>query len=91
MLPLMLVLICAVPSPALADPPFEDAEHRADRLRTEQLNRDAGAAARRRDRAAAAARDRGYAAARARYEARMAEWRRQVAACRDGDYSACDR
>ncbi|QKR98861.1 hypothetical protein F9288_03750 [Sphingomonas sp. CL5.1] len=31
-----------------------------------------------------------YARNRARYEHDMAEWRRAVAACRTGDYSACD-
>jgi len=33
---------------------------------------------------------RSYARDRARYEGRMAEWRRAVAACQAGDYSACD-
>lgn len=32
-----------------------------------------------------------YARSRAQYEREMAEWRRAVAACRAGDYSACDR
>jgi hypothetical protein len=31
-----------------------------------------------------------YARERARYERDMARWRRAVAACRAGDYSACD-
>lgn len=31
-----------------------------------------------------------YARDRARYERDMANWRRAVAACRAGDYSACD-
>ncbi|MDE2561070.1 MAG: hypothetical protein KGL48_02385 [Sphingomonadales bacterium] len=31
-----------------------------------------------------------YADRRAKYEHDMAAWRRAVAACRDGDYSACD-
>jgi hypothetical protein len=31
-----------------------------------------------------------YARQRAQYEREMAEWRRAVAACRAGDYSACD-
>ncbi|HEY6870970.1 MAG TPA: hypothetical protein VI199_14540 [Novosphingobium sp.] len=31
----------------------------------------------------------GYARQRAQYERDMAAWRRQVAACRAGDYSAC--
>jgi hypothetical protein len=31
-----------------------------------------------------------YARNRAQYEREMAEWRNSVAACRSGDYSACD-
>lgn len=31
-----------------------------------------------------------YARSRAQYQREMAEWRRAVAACRAGDYSACD-
>ena len=31
-----------------------------------------------------------YARDRANYEREMARWRRAVAACRSGDYSACD-
>lgn len=31
-----------------------------------------------------------YARDRAQYERELAEWRRAVAACRAGDYSACD-
>src|SRR5690606_15474228 len=34
--------------------------------------------------------DADYAKRRAQYEREMAEWRRAVAACRAGDYSACD-
>ncbi|MDP9055924.1 MAG: hypothetical protein M3N34_01130 [Pseudomonadota bacterium] len=33
---------------------------------------------------------RSYARDRAQYEGQMAEWRRAVAACQAGDYSACD-
>jgi len=33
---------------------------------------------------------RSYAAKRSQYERDMAEWRRNVAACRAGNYSACD-
>ena len=81
----------------------EDAEHRADRLRTQQLNRDAAAAVARRDRGRAetplrsrsyagdrnAENQRRYQAARAQYEEDMAEWRRRVEACRAGYYDAC--
>lgn len=31
-----------------------------------------------------------YARSRARYDREMSEWRRAVAACNRGDYSACD-
>ena len=34
--------------------------------------------------------DAAYARERAQYERDMAAWRRAVAACRAGDYSACD-
>lgn len=71
----------------------EDAEHRADRLRTEQLNRDAEGAAARRDQRTKAVHDRAradYDSARKRYEQEMAAWRQRVASCRAGDYSACD-
>jgi len=68
----------------------EDAEHRADRLRTEQLNRDAGASVGRRNSANAAALER-YRNAQEDYQRARAEWRRRVAACEDGDWRACDR
>lgn len=68
----------------------EDAAHRADRLYTQDLNRRAKAASERRDVHVAEPAG-SYAAARARYERQMADWRRQVAACRGGDYGACDR
>lgn len=73
---------------------------------TRQLNRREGEAVRQRDaryargwRAARgqAARSReheramaSYARSRSQYEREMAEWRRAVAACRAGNYSACD-
>lgn len=97
-----LCLLLALASAATAQG-AEDAEHRADRLRTQQLNRDAAAAVARRDggRAATALRSwayaegrnaenqRRYRAARAQYEEDMAEWRRRVEACRAGYYDAC--
>jgi hypothetical protein len=68
----------------------EDAAHRADRLRTEQLNRAA--------RAQIDARDDGNAHVRRRnqdamsdYQKRLAAWRKRYDACLDGDYAACDR
>ena len=73
---------------ATAQPAEEDAAHRADRARVEQLNRQAGGVVtRRNDGNEAAQQD--YRAARADYERDMAEWRRRVAACRDGIWSAC--
>jgi hypothetical protein len=48
---------------------------------------DAEYAARSRDHEVAAA---DYARSRAQYERDMARWRRAVAACRGGDWSACD-
>ena len=83
----MKVVLAAVllASPALAQ---EDAAHRADRLRTEALNRsviNAGSA-----RARENAREReGYRVARAAYQREMAAWRRRVAVCNSGDYAAC--
>jgi len=80
-----LFLIAAA---ATAQPAEEDAAHRADRARVEQLNRDAGRVVRRRNDGNEAAQQ-DYRAARADYEQDMAEWRRRVAACRDGVWSAC--
>lgn len=67
---------------------IEDAEHRADRLRTIELNKRAQSAVAHRDRGNADAREAGRAAQQ-RYEREVAEWRRRVAACRAGEYSAC--
>lgn len=87
---LSALLILGTIAPAAAQ---EDPVRRADRLRTEQLNRDAHAAAARRDGRIRAEQDRAeadYRAARQRYEQAMENWRRRVAACRAGDYSACE-
>lgn len=86
MLSLMLLLAAA---PAFAQP-VEDAEHRADRLRTIELNKRAQAVVAHRDRGNAEIRRSGREA-QARYERQRAEWRRRVAACEAGDYAACDR
>jgi hypothetical protein len=72
-------------TPALA----EDAAHRADRLRTQQLNADAQAVVDQRNRSNARKRRTG-AAAHERYQRELADWRRRVAACRSGDYPSCD-
>ena len=80
------------------DPSMRSAEARArDRAIIRQLNRNELAQVRRRDaRYAQQARasDRAmadYAQRRAQHDRDMAAWRRAVAACRAGDYSACDR
>jgi hypothetical protein len=81
-IPAILLLIPA--TVALAQPE-EDAEHRADRLRTQQLNLGAAAVVARRTRDQDA-----YRAARARYEREMEQWRRRAEACRAGYDDACD-
>ena len=81
-----LVLISLLATPALAQ--VEDEAHRLDRERTEQLNRNAARVVdARQDRSDSA--QRAYRSARGDYERRMAAWRRQVAACNAGDWSAC--
>ncbi len=83
---MIAALLIGIASAASAQ--AEDAEHRADRLRTIELNRRAQAVVDRRDRANARVR-RGGDDADDRYERQLAAWRRQVAACNDGDYRAC--
>ena len=84
----LLLAFLLLAGPAAQAQDGEDAEHRADRLRTEQLNLNAAAAAGRRG--TVSARDEAaYAAARARYQRAVAEWRRRVAACEAGETSAC--
>lgn len=85
LLPLAMMTSLATPSVAQQ----EDAAHRADRLRTEQLNRSAAAVVARRDRQNAQVRRRGDDAMD-RYQKELAAWRRRVAACNAGDYDACD-
>jgi hypothetical protein len=85
--PLAVILLLAAAAgsvPAKA----EDAAHRADRLRTEQLNRAAAAKVDRRIQTNVAAQAR-FRDARADYAREMRAWRRQVAACEAGDRSAC--
>lgn len=93
-----------VPAAALADdrndPTMRSAEARArDKEITRNLNNQALSRARARDAGyaegwraykAKPAADAAYARDRAQYEREMAAWRRAVAACRAGDYSACD-
>lgn len=90
----LAVCLSAVPLGALSAQAPEDEAHRLDRLRTQALNRDAAAAVARRDDPGASREHdtalRDYADARARYQRRLADWRAQVAACQDGDWSACE-
>ncbi|MBD3762802.1 hypothetical protein [Rhizorhabdus sp.] len=83
-----LALIAGVPSALHAQP--EDAEHRADRLRTIELNRGAQGVVNRRDRSNADVRMANRKAME-RYEKQRAAWREQVQACRSGDWGACER
>jgi len=82
----LLALAFLLAAPALAQ--AEDEAHRLDRQRTEQLNRQAARTVAARDDRNDDA-QRAYRAARADYERRMAAWRRRVAACNAGDWSAC--
>ena len=85
LLPLMLMSL-PVSASAQVD---EDEVHRADRERTEQLNRRAGSVLEDRNDANAHTLAR-YREAREDYERKRAAWRRQVAACDRGDDRACD-
>lgn len=84
---LLALSLIAAPAPAQAG---ESAERRADRLRTIELNKRAQAVVDRRDRGNADVRERNRRAME-RYEQHRAEWRARVAACRAGDWDACDR
>ena len=87
----VFLLLLAAPAGAQA---WEDDAHRADRLRTQALNRRSPSGYPAAPRAAAAADDGGrddYAQAQAEYRRRLAEWRRRVAACENGYYDACER
>ena len=88
MLRFLIALSVLTATPVLAQP--EDAEHRADRLRTIELNKRAQSVVDRRDRGNADVRAQNRRAME-RYERQRAEWRRRVAACQAGDYDACDR
>ena len=84
----ILALALLAAAPALAQ--VEDAEHRADRLRTIELNSRAQAVVDRRDRANADVRETNRRNQQ-RYERQRAAWRERVAACRAGDWDACER
>ena len=83
----ILALALLAAAPALAQ--VEDAEHRADRLRTIELNSRARAVVDRRDRANADVRETNRRNQQ-RYERQRAAWRERVAACRAGDWDACE-
>lgn len=87
-LPLATLILSALAAPLAAQE--EDAEHRADRLRTIELNRGAQAKVDARDRSNARVRETNRAA-QERYERQREEWRRRVEACENGDYRACAR
>jgi hypothetical protein len=84
---LILSLLAAAPACLHAQP--EDAEHRADRLRTIELNRRAQGVVAHRDRSNADVREANRRAME-RYERQRAAWREQVAACQAGDWEACE-
>jgi uncharacterized membrane protein YcjF (UPF0283 family) len=88
-------LALLMPLAAASAQAVEDEAHRLDRLRTEQLNRQAAAVVAKRDDAGAARNaddaQRDYAAARTAYQRRLAAWRARVDACVNGAYEACDR
>lgn len=100
--PLVCAMLFAAMTPAVAladdprDPAMRNAAARAqDREITRQLNRSQAASVHQRDaryapgwRAARGADS--YAERVQRHEREMAKWRRAVAACRAGDYSACE-
>lgn len=86
--PLLALSILLAALPAVAHAQEEDAEHRADRLRTIELNRRAQSVVDRRDRGNADVRAQNRRA-QERYERERAEWRRRVAACNAGDHDAC--
>lgn len=83
-----LALAFLAASPASAQE--ESAERRADRLRTIELNKRAGAVVERRDRGNADVRAQNRRA-QERYERERAAWRERVAACRAGDWDACEK
>jgi hypothetical protein len=88
MLRALLSLTLLLATPALAQP--ENAERRADGLRTIELNERAHAIVHERDRSNADVREQNRKAME-RYERQRAEWRKRVADCRAGDWDACKR
>jgi hypothetical protein len=84
------LFLLALVGPAVASAQnIDDAAHRADRARTRQLNAAAGKVVDSRNRRNSDAQE-SYRERRADYEGRLEAWRRRVAACRGGDYAACD-
>jgi hypothetical protein len=85
---LLSLMLALAPAAALAQSDA-DAAHRADRLRTAELNRRATRAVDHRNAGNDAAIAR-YRDAQAAYQRERAAWRRRVNACEAGDYRACD-
>ncbi len=98
----LAVSTIAITVPAMADDPLDpsmrtSAARARDKAVIRQLNLAEAAHVQERD-ARYAAQSRAsdeassdYASRRARYERDMAAWRRAVAACRAGNYTACER
>lgn len=96
-MPRLIALFALLPVAASAQA-VEDEAHRLDRLRTEQLNKQALSATTKRDRRTGSDAHDDYANARADYDdaradyqRRLARWRAQVDACNRGIYEACDQ
>ena len=87
--PRLLALALFAALPATLHAQAEDAAHRADRLRTIELNRRAQGVIDRRDSGNSAVQAANRRAV-ADYERRRAAWARQVEACRAGDWDACE-
>ena len=84
---IVFLLLLAAPAGAQDQ---EDEAHRADRLRTQALNRRSPNGYLAAPHADEDDRD-AYAQAQAEYRRKLTEWRRRVAACENGYYDACER
>ncbi len=93
-----LLALAALALPAFLAPANAKSpeELRQDKLEIQRLNREAAArfavrdARYRQEAEQSQARIADHARAQAQYERDMAQWRRRVAACNAGDWSACD-
>ena len=86
---LFLGLVLVFSPVAVSAQAQEDEAHRADRAQTQDLNRSVQRSVAQRQ-AADAAKFARYRDANAAYERQREAWRRRVAACQDGDASACE-